>query len=280
MSLIYCDHNFLVSLFSEAEVYKDRLRTMISEGVITFVFSMWHWVEMSKDRDDTRALALAEFADSLSPGWLRDRVSLHREHVMEAFCGWLGIAYRMPPAVVSRREMLADLHNQPVASVPDIGSREFVQRWRARPNSLQPIIAAHQNNMQSFGWLRAHLRRVTRERDGARRAALRRFLPARTPAGLEIDSETRARFLQECNFSQCGTLAVEVAISERDWHFLGQMRWQHFIDWQHVVPALPHVDAFATNDRRIARLVKRVRPDLPFPTAQTLTKELFDSRYM
>lgn len=278
--LIYCDHNFLISLFGEGEAYKNRLRALTAEGVITFVFSMWHWVEMTKDKDDSRARALADFADSLSPGWLRDRVSLHREHVMAAFCGWLGISYLMPPAVVSRREMLADLHGQPVTSVPDISSREFVQGWRAKPNSLQPIIAAHENNIQFFGWLQSHLRRVTKEGDRARRAALRRFLPERTPAGLVIDPGTKAKFLQECDFSRCGTLAVEVAISERDWHFLGHMRWQHFIDRQHVVPALPHVDSFATNDDRIARLVKRVRPILPFTIAQTLSKNAFESSYM
>lgn len=241
---------------------------------------MWHWVEMTRDRDDGRALALADFADSLSPGWLRDRVSLHREHVMTAFCGWCGISYEMPPAVVSRREMVADLNNQAVATVPEISSRDFVQRWQARPDLLQPIVAAHKGNMQSFGWLRTHLRRVTKEGDRARRAALRGFLPQRTPAGLVIDPETKAKFLQECDVSQCGTLAVEVAISERDWHFLGHMRWQHFIDRQHVVPALPHVDSFATNDGRIARVVERIRPILPFRIAQTLSKEAFESSYM
>jgi hypothetical protein len=199
---------------------------------------------------------------------------------MAAFCGWLGVPYLLPPAVVSRREMLADLHNQRVEDVPDLGSHEFVEGWRARPNSLQPIIAAHKSNMQSFGWLQTHLRRVTKEGDRARRAALRRFLPERTPAGLVIDPETKARFLRECDFTRCGTLAVEVAISERDWHFLGHLRWQHFIDRQHLVPALPHVDSFATNDKRIVRLVERVRHVMPFGIAQPLEKNAFETSYI
>jgi hypothetical protein len=235
---------------------------------------------MAKDTNHHRALALADFADSLDPLWLRDRVSLHREHVMAAFCQWAGISYCPHPAVVSRREMVADLNNQPVDRVPNLSSRHFVEGWRAKPGSLQQIIRAHQSNMQSFGWLQTHLDRVKKEKDRARRAALRAFLPERTPAGLVIDPETKTRFLRECDFTRCGTLAVEVAISERDWHFLGHLRWQHFIDRQHLVPALPHVDSFATNDKRIVRLVECVRPVMPFGIAQPLEKNAFETSYL
>ena len=278
--LIYCDHNFLISLFDEGEQYKDNLRAIVSTGKIRLVFSMWHWVEMAKDKDHTHALALADFADSLNPLWIRERVSLHRDHMMAAFCSWGGIQYSLPPAVCSLPEMMANFSSRPLEKMSTLSSRQFVSGWRANSDSLAQMIIAHQRNVESFGWLKVHLRRVTREVDRARRAAVRGFLPEKTPAGLVIDQETKERFLRECDLTRCGTLATEIVISEEDWHFLGKLRWQHFIDRQHLVPALPHVDFFATNDKRLVSLVRRVRPKLPFNLAETLSRQAFESTFI
>src|SRR5215472_3248805 len=82
---VYLDHNFVVVAHDAGATYGDWLRQLVSDKKLKFVLSTWHWLEMARDTDHVRGLSAVAFADSLSPAWLFERLTIQQREVEDAF---------------------------------------------------------------------------------------------------------------------------------------------------------------------------------------------------
>jgi len=281
--LIYCDQNFLIRIGKESGPYQDRIRELISANDVILVISAWHWVELARDRNHARGLALADFAESLQPMWIRERRDLQRHEAEASFFSFLGVSYSRPSPLTSRAEIIAGINRVPVASVAQISSREFVGYLQSAPKAMAPIQAGYRKNVTALEAIRraGAAGRLTPEMNKKfDRLYVARLLPSQTPAGLVIDTQSRKEFLESLDIQTCPSIAVEFAISQDGWHAVGGYRWQDFIDRQHAISALPYVDMMATDDVDLTKVILRIRPNLRFPTACPITKERFDRLYI
>ena len=57
------------------------------------VVSTWHLIEIAHTTNIANAVALAEFMDSLNPGWLLERHDLKKLEVEEDFCRFSGCMF-------------------------------------------------------------------------------------------------------------------------------------------------------------------------------------------
>jgi hypothetical protein len=108
--------------------------------------------------------------------------------------------------------------------------------------------------------------------------AIGNLLPSQTPAGVVIDRDNKDRFLQSCNNHQFPCFAVEALYSLDGWRTGRLLTDRAFRDSQHVV-AIPYVQYFVTDDLSFAAAIKRVAGQLPFPTAEIITRADFDRRF-
>src|SRR5712692_7518243 len=127
---IYLDQDALINLYEESVKtpgFKDKLTKATADAQVTIVLSPWHWVETAQTKDLTRALPLAEFMDSLRPGWLRDRRHLETTEVEQKFFQFAGISYAPRGAIVTRAELLTEMNGFYVSPERAPTSREFVE---------------------------------------------------------------------------------------------------------------------------------------------------------
>jgi hypothetical protein len=107
---VYCDHNFVVVAHDAGPTYQNHLRQLVSQNKLRFVLSTWHWLEMARDSNHSRGLSVAAFADSLSPAWLFERLTIQRREVEdEFFRSFLGITHTRLPRLGSLADVLADM---------------------------------------------------------------------------------------------------------------------------------------------------------------------------
>lgn len=281
--VIYCDQNFLIKIGKESSAYQVRLRELISAKELILVISAWHWVEMARGKDHARGLALAEFAESLEPLWIRERRDLQRHEAEGAFFAFLGVEYSRPSPLTSRAEVIAGINRLPVASVAHITSCEFVSYLQSAPTAMDPILAGYRKNVNALETIRRVRAegRLTQEMNKKfNMLYIARLLPSQTPAGLVIDVQTKKQFLESLDIQTYPSIAVEFAISEDGWHAVGGYRWQDFIDRQHAIAALPYVDLVATDDVALTKVILRIKPNLRFRTACPITKERFERLYV
>ncbi len=282
LPLIYCDQNALSTLEAQDANFKARLYGRLQGNHFQFVFSSWHWVEMARNQSKSRALQQAGFADSLNPHWLRDRLNIQSEEATEALCLWLNVPFARKASLTTRAGMIAELNRVPLQQAQGLTSSHFVNGWHGRADLLKPLTLAHRQNESSFGWILKNLRRIRKEKRRLDMALVSRLLPAATLRGIVINDPTRRSFVEQFDLgaSNCKTLIVEQVISEDGWSFWGRLRWQNFIDRMHLIPAMPHVEYFLTDDKRLQKLIKRVKKELRFPAAEPLNLEDFSSQYL
>src|SRR5258708_276580 len=112
MAKVYCDHNFLINVFSESKAYKERLWEVVEREAVEFVLSTWHWVEMAKDENLMRGLELADFADSLKPIWLRDRRRIQADEVAKGLFAFMKLQYTPAPPISTLAKVFSEATEQ------------------------------------------------------------------------------------------------------------------------------------------------------------------------
>jgi hypothetical protein len=274
--LVYCDHNFIVTAGQGPESYKDYLRRLSIAGTVTFVLSPIHWVDMAEDADVGRSESTADFIDSLGSKWLRERRNIQRIEVEAVFFRFAKIPSETPMMVVNVSDVIADLAGKP----GERPSRDFVTHLRGvgpdhpLKQSVQLAFDANQANTANHknGCLKADILKKIES------IYIQRLLPTRTPAGIVIDEGSKKEFLDQYKLTDFPALALETRATQDNWAEERPLGRNNFLDQQHVM-ALPYVDLFITNDRKLTNLIGKIVADAPFKCATVVTKEQFDASY-
>lgn len=273
MPLVYCDHNFIITAHQEPEPYKDHLRHLATTGSVTFVLSPFHWVEMAEDADAARGDATADFADSMRTRWFHERRNVQRKEVAKAFFDFARIRSDVPQMVAEATDVIADLAGR--RDYQD--SRAFVAHLRGiGPNhpleqNLRQAFDTNQANIVSYqgGRFTPALLRDTE------RLYIRNLLPINTPAGIVVDADTKRNFLDTYQITDFPSFTLETRATQDNWVGGRQLSRNNFLDQQHVM-ALPYVDFFITDDRRLTALITRIVAGLPFRCGTVITRAQFD----
>ncbi len=269
MRNIYLDQNALINACDRARgdhAFRSALRDPTPDGHCRIVLSAWHWVETSRARDVGRAAELADFMDGLSPGWLRDRRDLERIEVEERFYRFVGVEYSRPQAIITRAELAAAVSGLPRGRKINDSSREIVTVWIKNPAPALRLERSHRQNAQALMRLRAA--RAAGKVTGAvirkgDREHIRGFLPDPTAGGVVLDESTEGKFLDRVAIKDLPTLAAEAAITEYLWSSEGKTGWRHMVDRNHLISALPHVDAVVTDDKDFPKILRAAEPTGP-----------------
>jgi hypothetical protein len=280
--LVFCDQNFLIGLGRQGEPYQERLKGLLAGQKVRFVLSPWHWVEMARGKNPTASLALADYAESLEPLWVRERRTLQKNEVAAALFGWLGVPYTKLDPLASRAEVIADINRQPVAQVAQVTSRDFVGYLRSSPTAMDPIVRGYEENLKAVEVLRKARRegRLTPEvQQRADRELVRRSLPDYTPSGLKIDDTTKREFLGQVDLQRLPTIAAEISTSQYGWDSPRLLTHQEHIDRLHAVCALPHVDLIGSDDIELTKTIIALKSGLRFQTACPITRSRFEQLY-
>lgn len=278
---VYCDHNFVVLARDAGATYHDHLSQLVSQDKLRFVLSTWHWLEMARDSNHARGLSVAAFADSLSPAWLFERLTIQRREVEDAFFGFLGIRHQREPRLGGLADVLADMTGaSPGITGTYRDSRAFVAYLQTLPDShpmnvnLRNAFEAQKSNGESYraGRLTPEMLRCLDK------IMIGRFLPMTTPNGRTIVAIEKDMFLRECKNEDFPSIAVEAGLSLDGWTTGRTLNDRGFRDSQHVI-ALPYVNLFVTDDAPLTAAIRRVVANFPFSTAEVITKAEFDKRF-
>jgi len=266
MPSIYLDQNALINSGLRARsnpAFKAKFAGAIATERFTPTVSAWHWVEASRTRNIASAGQLADFIDSLNPGWLRERRDLEKTEVQEAFFRFCGVPFEPIPAIVRRVDLIAALNRRPADPTVDRTSRQFVEGWINQPESMQPLIQSYQANADALRNLRKAVceGRVTNaiKLEGDRQL-IESFLPDRTPAGILVSREVRNNFLTSARIEQFPSLSVEAAIAEHSWRTTEEPDWNSMVDKFHLISALPYVDIIVSDDDYFHAILPVVTP--------------------
>jgi len=273
---MYCDHNFITTALQEPEAYRDRLRELVGLGTVTFVLSPMHWVDAAEDRDIARGNAKADFMDSLQTRWLFDRRSIQRKEVASRFYQFLGVNCEAPQIMGEIADVIYDLTGQR----GDRSSRAFVNHFRGigQKHPLeQSIRQALVTNNKNIGLFRRGKLTSTLATK-VERLYIRQLLPDKTPAGLLIDGATKDNFVQRIQLEDFPAVAIENRATRDNWKHKRPLSRNNFVDQQHII-ALPYVDYFLTDDKKLRSLITRIGAKLPFHAAALRKKAEFDKSY-
>jgi hypothetical protein len=278
---VYCDHNFVVVAHDAEAYYQEHLRQLVAQSKVRFVLSTWHWLEMARDANHARGLSVAAFADSLSPVWLFERLTIQQREVEDAFFRFLGIPHNQLSQLGSLAEVLADLNKVSTAITATYrDSRAFVAH-------MQTLGESHPMNVSLRGSFQAQKSNGEQYRAGRltpemnrclEKILIGRFLPMTIPSGRTIVVIEKDMFLRSSKNEDFPSIAVENGLSLDGWKTGRALTDRAFRDSQHVI-ALPYVDLFVTDDGPLTAAIHRVVANFPFRTAEIVTKAEFDRRF-
>jgi hypothetical protein len=257
MPLTYLDQNALLALGRKARKpdYRSKLDGILKTEGLRPVVSSWHLIETAHTASIANAVELADFIDSLNPGWLLERRDIQSLDVEDDFCRFLGLAAPNKPRVTTRSAVHAALNRQRDSSRFDIPSRNFVRQWIEHPEQVEVLDHTYQKNAESLVRLRELVRagKVTQEiRRRVDEIMVQASLPTATPAGLYVGRELRTQYVKSVNVRTIPSLAIETAISEHEWVAQGGADRNTLIDKFHLISALPYVDEIVSNDKFFA----------------------------
>jgi hypothetical protein len=276
MPLVYCDHNFIATALQDAEGYRNHLRELARCGIVTFVLSPMHWVDAAEDADQGRGDAKSDFMDSLNPRWLFDRRSVQRKEVTAQFLRFVGIPQGVPQIMGDIADVIFDLTGQR----GDRDSRAFVNHFRGigenhpLERSLRQAFETNNKNTRLFRARKLPPALAQK----VERLYIRQLVPERTPSGLVIDEATKDNFARQCQFDDLPSVALENKATRDNWKHKRPLNRNNFIDQQHLI-ALPYIDFFVTDDKKLRSLIGRITAGAPFRVATLLTKVEFDNLY-
>jgi len=274
--LVYCDHNFIATALQEPEGYRDQLRELARHDTVTFALSPMHWVDAAEDQDVARGNAKADFMDSLRPRWLLDRRSIQRKEVASRFYQFLGVNCEAPQIMGHIADVIFDLTGQK----GDRSSRAFVNHFRGigrnhpLEQSLRQAFLANNKNIELFR--RKKLTSTVAAK--VQRLYIRQLLPGQTPTGLLIDEAIKDNFMQQTQLENFPAIAIENRATRDNWQHKRPLSRNNFVDQQHII-ALPYVDSFLTDDKKLRSLIGRITANLPFHAAALMRKAEFDNTY-
>ncbi len=280
MPRVYCDHNFLIIASGESQEYRRKLAECRERG-IELVLSTWHWVEMVEDPDEKRGVALAEFADSLNPLWLRERRHLQQNEAAQGLFAEIKCPYRLPEPVARLDEVLSEMTGEEVQRDHCPNSPAFVRYMRTpegRAPLLDPLQAAieAQREIRKLYQAGSLTRQIKRQ---IQRRVAESLLPDRTPQGALISRNAKREFVREFREEEYPSVAVESALSLDALKLNRALTEREFRDRQHAI-SLPYVDQFVTDDRQLRNIIGRITPGFHFTTAHLLLKTEFDQKYL
>jgi hypothetical protein len=93
-----------------------------------------------------------------------------------------------------------------------------------------------------------------------------------------IDEATKDNFARQCQFDDLPSVALENKATRDNWKHKRPLNRNNFIDQQHLI-ALPYIDFFVTDDKKLRSLIGRITAGAPFRVATLLTKVEFDNLY-
>lgn len=251
MPTVYCDHNVLVrTLDHEGIPPQGPFGDLVTDERAKFVFSPTHLVEAARAPTIERAAQLGEFVDWAARGWLRDRVGLELDEIKHA----LGVG--PAPVILCRTltEVLARLHEDDPREAEVVTAARMARAWRSRPELLRPMENSVRQNREAFreNVRRFRVRKLTPERDTElSRAIVRRLCQIHRIA-------VTAEQANATEIERMPTFHTEAVLSRMRWGRGGNLRWQGFMDNEHLIVALPHVDVYVTFDIRQRRFARRL----------------------
>jgi len=265
MPTLYCDHNVLISVLeNEGFPPAGQFANLLNSGRVDLVFSTTHLIEAAKMRSREEATSMARLIEHAARLWLADRISLELDEIRHVLDG--GPAPQ--PLLRTVTEMMAKLltHHR----IPRIVTAlTLVQGWHVNPRLLDPLLASHQQNVRAF---RANVRDTKRKRKGR----LHRMLDADV---MRLVVQNMARIfeipldpdrLAALDIQSMPTNHAELVLSRQRWIRGGDLRWQTFMDSEHLIAALPHVDVYMTFDRRMGNLARALRRQCSSCSAQVV----------
>lgn len=250
MPTVYCDHNVLIALL-QAEGFppNGRFRRLMDSDQVQFVFSTSHLVEAARMRNLGEATNVARLLDMAGSFWLPDRLTLELDEIRHVLAG--GPAPR--PLLRTVTEVVGRL-GQDRRAPEIVTALRLVQGWRANPGLMQPLLDAHAANAKAF-------------RENVRAAKAGRLSVAKDPEITKavLRRQTRIHGIQATDaqlaalrVEQMPTFHTEVVLSRLRWGRGGKLRWQTFMDNEHMIVGLPHVDLYLTYDKKKRSLAGRL----------------------
>lgn len=280
MPRLYCDHNFLIGVFNENEAYRLRLQVALRNNDINLVLSPWHWVEMAEDNDRDRGIALAQFADWLAPGWLRERRNLQQNEVAHGLSREMGLPYRLPEPITTLRDVIVEMTSIEIWEGHNLDSAAFV-RYLQTAEGRTPLLIPLLRNFEAQRANRlayqagAFTRQIRRQ---IQRRVVDQLLPEEGPDGQVIPRRVRREFVRTFREQDYPSICVETALSSDALELDRALTSGEFRDRQHA-NSLPYVDEFVTDDRRLRNTIRRIATEFAFNTAGVVSKAEFDQRY-
>lgn len=242
-------------------------------GIVAFVLSPFHWVDLAEDTNLARSDSTADFIDSLGARWLRERRNMEGKEVASSFFRFANIPVEEFQMVLNVRDVIADLSGKP----GNLPSKEFIAHLRGigvnhpLKESLDKGLATNQKNTTDYkkGAFTSAFRR------GVETEYVKQLVPEQTPAGLVIDLGSKNDFLAAQQLTDFPSLCLETRATYDNWETGRQLTRNNFLDQQHVM-ALPYVDFFVTDDGKLASMIGRIVKGVPFRCGTVITKAQFD----
>lgn len=97
--------------------------------------------------------------------------------------------------------------------------------------------------------------------------------------GIQIDDATKRTFLKRISIPDHPAIVIELEMMKDRLSLGRQLKDNDALDQQHTM-ALPYVDFFVTDDRKLRKIIERVVRAVRFPTATVLGKEQFDAQFL
>jgi hypothetical protein len=254
MVLTYLDQNALIALGRMARQahFRKKLDLALDSKSLSVVVSSWHLIETARTANLGNATELAEFIDSLKPGWLFERLNLQRLDIEEDFYRYLNIDFAVTQRITTRSAVIAKLSHSEDNPRFEIASAEFVRQWVQQPQQLAILEETYKKNAATLVRLR-ELTKAGKITDEVRKEVndilLRVSVPTTTPAGLTMGHDVKINYLQQVKPETIPSIAIETAISEHEWISQGGLDGNTLIDKTHLISALPHVDEIVSDDK-------------------------------
>lgn len=255
MHTLYIDTRDLINLFSSRDGSTSaRILELVSSKRVQVGLSFAHILEIWKYADESRNLALAEYADSLCPVWIFDRSYLFQEEVRLAFFKSQGhpikenqlIPFRNSPLEVFGKGK--DIHGY--------GFKSFLQLLYSDNDLSKWLQMASKLHGEYPEWTNMTKENVSRDLPGKDRYLT--SLTKKALKGIEDSDEEISNFAKKLTEEVCPSIFLYLSVKDainRDKLLIPHE--SEMVDMVHLA-ALPYVDAFST-DKRIADLVRRTK---------------------
>lgn len=232
------------------------------------VVSLFQWYDISSDGREERRKSRVSLLERLNPLWLKHIVRLKREYVEYRFLRFLRLHPTRPKRFSRSFDAALEAESGKRARSP-ITLAEGVSMGAKHPRLFASVRSAGQEWVRASAWLQAnrHLGNVAPAIVSER--FIRRHIPERSPNGLSLEPDRRTidAFVRRFKWRKVPEFALEAAI------FGTNVRWpRHLVaseacDLMAATAAMLHCDGML-HDKRIAELVRRVRPAVPWKLAR------------